>query len=175
MDSRQVTAAHYEREIIKRVKERNDQLSRIEPTPPSQKGTTLKFRRYDPLPPCTEPYTEGKPYPKNIELKYHDVEITEEETRRIQERLQSLGELISELWEARMLKAKQKLMEEVNMTPAEARRLQSRLQALEEQITELSQGVLELQRDKAKAKIAEKKQEYAAPQVKAKTKGKATK
>jgi hypothetical protein len=47
--------------------------------------------------------------------------------------------------------------------------------ALEEQITELSQGVLELQRDKAKAKIAEKKQEYAAPQVKAKTKGKATK
>jgi tetrahydromethanopterin S-methyltransferase subunit G len=88
------------------------------------------------LPPCTEPYTEGKPYPKNIELKYHDVEITEEETMRIQERLQSLGELISELWEARMLKAKQKLMEEVNMTPAEARRIKTRLQALEEQVAE---------------------------------------
>jgi tetrahydromethanopterin S-methyltransferase subunit G len=35
-----------------------------------------------------------------------------------------------------MLKAKQKLMEEVNMTPAEARRIKTRLQALEEQVAE---------------------------------------
>jgi hypothetical protein len=83
MDERQVTAAHYEREIIKRVEERNDQLSRTKLTSPPRRGTTVKFRRYDPFPPSVQPFTEGKRYPEFIELKYHDVEITREEYEKL--------------------------------------------------------------------------------------------